>query len=153
MGLGKLGLLVSVVGCLARAAVPAHADPIAPAGMGSVPLPDRDTMMVTTDGTAPRDDLELSQVELDVDGQTVAQVDPSDGAPGWNGRVTPGPHTLLAILVFRPRHPDPDRAVDDQVVRVTRHQEFDVQGDRALSLTISGRPPTGEVIEPFASSP
>ena len=85
----------------------------------------------------------LESVTVELDGQRLVE----DAAPGasneepmWQGEVAPGPHTLLALFVFRR-----EGAADDDLtarVQVERPQIFQARPGRPLALGLRDPPPS-----------
>jgi hypothetical protein len=89
----------------------------------------------------------LARIDVLLDGvpQAPGEADDQEEAegprPSWSGVIAPGPHTLAALLVFRPR--DADLAGSpDRTVRVEAQHLFPARPIRPLVLLITPVRPT-----------
>ena len=86
----------------------------------------------------------LERVTVALDGEPLVEAAapaPANAQPIWQGEVTPGPHTLLALFEFRR-----EGAADDDPsarVQVERPQIFQARPGRPLALDFTPSEPTG----------
>jgi hypothetical protein len=133
------------------ASAPARAQVIDPLEDPIADQPAGTALQIQIDGADdPR--WELARIDVLLDGvpqapaEAEAAADAQSGdeettAPVWSGVIAPGPHTLAALLFFRPRNPDLDGNVG-RVVRVEGRHLFPARPIRPLVLLITPVRPT-----------
>jgi hypothetical protein len=98
---------------------------------------------------------ELTRIDLIVDGvpqpssepssdpsADPSSEDPEEGAaPVWSGVIAPGPHTLAALLIFRPRDADLAAKVE-RTIRIEAQHDIPTRPLRPLVLLITPTRPT-----------
>ena len=155
---------------LLMASAPVRAQVLAPAEDAIAPQPGGTALQIQIDGADdPR--WELTRIDVLLDGavQVPAEAAAADdesgqlredqrgdeeeaaGRPVWSGVVAPGPHTLAALLFFRPRNPDLDGNVG-RVVRLEGRHLFPARPIRPLVLLDHPGPPDASAVG-FCCSP
>jgi hypothetical protein len=90
---------------------------------------------------------ELTRIDMLVDGVPHPSSDSSSedaeagAAPVWSGVIAPGPHTLAALLVFRPRDANLAATVE-RTLRIEAQHDIPTRPIRPLVLLITPTRPT-----------